>query len=216
MKAITKLFETKDPLEAMFDAQAAAPTATGPQASNDAAPEGHAMDPGMARLFMLAGNATFTVVSKATGKRLTFRLRRPDPESEQEYAQRMATMRATWGAFRGQVGPCPAKYKVTRKPIWISVLNGPDNESSYAYLGTIWENAQGYEYAVGRKSKIAADAPSQQAAAWLTKCLMNPERLAAQATVYHAGKCGRCGRKLTVPSSIETGLGPECAGKLAA
>ena len=26
------------------------------------------------------------------------------------------------------------------------------------------------------------------------------------------GKCGRCGRKLTVPSSIESGLGPHCKG----
>lgn len=28
--------------------------------------------------------------------------------------------------------------------------------------------------------------------------------------LHHAGKCGRCGRKLTTPRSIETGLGPEC------
>lgn len=28
--------------------------------------------------------------------------------------------------------------------------------------------------------------------------------------IHHAGKCGRCGRKLTTPKSIETGLGPEC------
>lgn len=27
---------------------------------------------------------------------------------------------------------------------------------------------------------------------------------------HHVGKCGRCGRKLTTPKSIETGLGPEC------
>jgi hypothetical protein len=32
--------------------------------------------------------------------------------------------------------------------------------------------------------------------------------------VYHEGRCGRCNRKLTVPESIETGLGPECASKL--
>jgi hypothetical protein len=27
---------------------------------------------------------------------------------------------------------------------------------------------------------------------------------------WHEGKCGRCNRKLTVPSSIESGFGPEC------
>ena len=30
--------------------------------------------------------------------------------------------------------------------------------------------------------------------------------------VWHEGICGRCGRKLTVPESVERGLGPECAG----
>jgi len=34
--------------------------------------------------------------------------------------------------------------------------------------------------------------------------------------LHHEGKCGRCGRKLTVPLSIETGIGPECASKMAA
>jgi hypothetical protein len=28
--------------------------------------------------------------------------------------------------------------------------------------------------------------------------------------IWHEGKCGKCGRQLTVPSSIETGIGPEC------
>ena len=28
--------------------------------------------------------------------------------------------------------------------------------------------------------------------------------------VYNMGTCGRCGKPLTVPSSIESGLGPEC------
>ena len=32
--------------------------------------------------------------------------------------------------------------------------------------------------------------------------------------IWHEGRCGRCGRKLTVPSSIESGIGPECASKL--
>ena len=32
--------------------------------------------------------------------------------------------------------------------------------------------------------------------------------------LHHEGRCGRCGRKLTVPESIESGFGPECAGRL--
>lgn len=32
--------------------------------------------------------------------------------------------------------------------------------------------------------------------------------------VYHHGRCGRCGRKLTDPDSIVQGMGPECRKKL--
>ena len=32
--------------------------------------------------------------------------------------------------------------------------------------------------------------------------------------IWHEGKCGKCGRPLTVPSSIENGLGPSCLKKL--
>ena len=31
------------------------------------------------------------------------------------------------------------------------------------------------------------------------------------AAVLLAGACGRCGRPLTVPSSIDRGIGPDCA-----
>jgi hypothetical protein len=161
--------------------------------------EDHRMPGTLARTFMLAGNATFTVESKRTGKRLTFKLRRPDDK------------RSGWVDSRGRHWP------TTRKAIWVSVLTGPNNDSDYVYLGTMWEDAEKITYDVGRKSRIAADAPSQQAAMWLAKMLNGPvEALEAQANVYHAGRCGRCGRTLTVPSSIESGLGPECAGKVGA
>ena len=32
----------------------------------------------------------------------------------------------------------------------------------------------------------------------------------------HEGRCARCGRALTVPESIDSGFGPECARKVAA
>jgi hypothetical protein len=28
--------------------------------------------------------------------------------------------------------------------------------------------------------------------------------------IWHEGRCGKCGRTLTVPDSIANGLGPEC------
>jgi hypothetical protein len=32
--------------------------------------------------------------------------------------------------------------------------------------------------------------------------------------VYHEGRCGACGRRLTTPESISSGLGPVCAGRI--
>ena len=123
--------------------------------------------------FALAGNAIFTVVSKATGTRFTYRVRQPEAD----------------------------------KPHFVSVLTGPDNESSYTYLGTIFSDGT---YRHGKRSSIGPDAPSAKAATWFFTNLHKPEAM-AKCTVHHEGRCCRCGRRLTVPSSIESGIGPECA-----
>lgn len=91
---------------------------------------------------------------------------------------------------------------------FVSVLTGSDNEADYTYLGTI----RGGRYAHGRKSRICAAAPSAKAFEWAWP------RLAAGSVpdglrVWHEGRCGRCNRPLTVPESIASGLGPECAGR---
>ncbi len=125
--------------------------------------------------FIQAGNATFTIVSKVTGVRFTYRVKQSDS---------------------------PTLF-------FVQLLNGPDNEGSYAYLGTIgsgfWKH--------GKKSAISADAPSAKAFAWLWSNLKQG-RLPDTVEFWHSGRCCRCNRKLTVPSSIESGVGPECAGRM--
>jgi uncharacterized protein DUF6011 len=91
---------------------------------------------------------------------------------------------------------------------FVSVLTGTDNENSYRYLGVIRRGA--FEH--GRKSTIGASAPSARAFAWFWAHRADP----SPAVVLHSGRCGRCNRTLTVPQSLETGLGPECAGRVAA
>lgn len=134
--------------------------------------------PRSVRSFVLAGNATFTVVSKKTGTRFTFRVRVPkDKGSDLRF---------------------------------VSVLTGSCNESDYQYLGVV---AHGRTYVHGLKSRISLEAPSAKAACWFFFRALRGLDL-ADCDVWHAGTCGRCGRKLTVPESIATGLGPECAGKV--
>lgn len=93
-------------------------------------------------------------------------------------------------------------------PVWfVRVLNGADNTGDYRYLGTIFPDG----FRLTRKSTVSADAPSVVAFTWFSRHWED-----ARIEVWHEGVCGRCGRKLTVPESIETGLGPICAGKMAA
>jgi hypothetical protein len=94
------------------------------------------------------------------------------------------------------------------KPHFVSVLTGADNESDYTFLGTIFE---GLRYRHGRRSAIAPTAPSARAIDWLLRLLSKKADLPAIVRVCHCGKCGRCGRTLTVPESVDTGFGPECA-----
>jgi hypothetical protein len=127
--------------------------------------------------FILAGNAIFTVRSKATQTRFTYKVQQSDP----------------------------AKCRPGMMPVYfVSLLNGADNTGDFAYIGTIF--ADGFR--VTRKSRVAASAPSAIAFSWLMKHLED-----ARVEVWHEGRCGRCGRTLTVPESIESGIGPICATK---
>ena len=105
-------------------------------------------------------------------------------------------------------------FKVTQPdasgPHFVKVLTGSDNESDYGYLGTIFNAGQ---YKHGRKSGISETAQSAKVFKWFLACLAS-ETLPEQIEVWHEGRCGRCGRKLTVPESIKSGYGPECLGML--
>lgn len=89
---------------------------------------------------------------------------------------------------------------------FVSALTGPED---YSYIGTF--GTSGYKHGV--KSNISESAQSVS----VFKYVIGKLRIGALpdfVEVWHEGKCGKCGRQLTVPSSIETGIGPECAKSL--
>jgi hypothetical protein len=92
-------------------------------------------------------------------------------------------------------------------PHFVRVLTGPNNTRDYDFLGSVFDRAS---YRHGRKSKITPDAPSARAFAWVFDRLVKGE-LPEQVEVWHEGRCGRCGRPLTTPESIASGIGPVCA-----
>jgi Family of unknown function (DUF6011) len=97
---------------------------------------------------------------------------------------------------------------------FVSLLSGPDNEADYRYLGRI--DPFGCFWAGRRTPKpgdVSPDAPSSEAFDWAWSLVRN-DVMPAMLEIWHEGRCARCNRKLTVPSSIESGFGPECAGKV--
>lgn len=93
-------------------------------------------------------------------------------------------------------------------PHFVAVLTGPDNGASYEYLGFLRD---GRFIHGGRQARIEASAQSAVAFAWVWRCL-SAGKMHLELAVYHEGRCGRCGRRLTDPLSISTGLGPKCRG----
>lgn len=86
--------------------------------------------------YILGGNATVTLVSKRTGDRFTYRVRRAKIREGQTEAD---------------------------VPYFVNVLTGPNNQQDYDYLGTIFPNGA---YQHGKRSKIGPEAPSAVAWAW--------------------------------------------------
>jgi hypothetical protein len=115
--------------------------------------------------------------------------------------------RRTGTRFTYRVSAAEAREGDTRTPPhFVSVLTGPDH---YEYLGCIF-GAQ--RYAHGRKSRIGSDAPSAVAFEWVWSRLISGE-MHPELGIWHEGRCGACGRRLTDPLSISSGLGPVCAGR---
>lgn len=148
-----------------------------------------------------AGRSILTVRSHRTQERYTFRFRRPDSN--------------------------PNK----KRPVWVSLLGGPEggfttpqtasaddqgvidtSNRVWSFLGTIWpEDGRPWVFNPSAKSKVPFEDKSMRAAHWIARMLpLAVDHLMEEADWWHEGRCGRCGRRLTVPESIESGFGPEC------
>ena len=94
---------------------------------------------------------------------------------------------------------------------FVSLLTGVNNDTSYNYMGTIFEEKDKFNFRLTKKSKFTENSLSYKSFYFFFNLLIN-NKLHEEINVYHSGVCGRCGRKLTVPESLITGFGPECRG----
>ena len=96
------------------------------------------------------------------------------------------------------------------KPFFASVLAGQNNETDYDYIGFV-PAATRDALVAGAKGK--PNAPSFKALAWTISQIATKARIPEHLELFHEGRCCACGRKLTTPESVLSGIGPECAKK---
>lgn len=99
------------------------------------------------RRFALSGNAVFTVVSRVTGVRFTYRIRKPE-DSKAYFIQLLN-------------GP-----ENTSNYVYFGVMFGPGLDTDFAT----------YRHG-GAKAKVSADAPSVKGWEWLVQNIMNEKVL---------------------------------------
>ena len=90
-------------------------------------------------------------------------------------------------------------------------MYGTDNYKHFGFLGTVRNEDGQWTYSHSRKSSFPSTDRKVVSFVWL---LNNIESLPPEIHFYHEGRCGKCGRKLTHPESIETGYGPECYSRM--
>jgi len=98
-------------------------------------------------------------------------------------------------------------FKVTKHEkediFFVKILTNPD---VYQFIGSI---RKGSNYKHSAKSRISEDAQSVKVFDYLINKL-NTNTLPEFVQIWHEGRCGRCGKTLTDPTSIENGFGPYC------
>jgi len=98
---------------------------------------------------------------------------------------------------------------------FVNVLTSPD---IYTFIGTV--NSTG-SFRHSRKSKITGEAQSVKVFSYVfskLQIIVKPSTETEDAItalpefieVYHSGRCGKCGKRLTTPNSINLGYGPDC------
>jgi hypothetical protein len=143
----------------------------------------HITDAADAHAFIFGGRARFTLVSKVTGKRYTYRVAKAKdsdtmfflslltgPSNEDDYT------------YLGHI-----RTGGTHSVLTSSRKDMGKNFNHPAFLAMDWmlrqiENS-------------------------------NPLQMPVSVEFWHEGRCAKCARPLTDPASIARGLGPECASK---
>lgn len=135
--------------------------------------------------YMLAGKSEFTMLSLKTGERFRYKLTKKEAREK----------------------------KADGSSDYIYYLNSFDG-GEFKYAGVIFYDGVNniFKFGKGAKGMLSPTHINIRSLLFVMNKLNNGLDVDTL-ELYHAGKCGRCGRKLTTPESILTGLGPECSDK---
>lgn len=138
----------------------------------------------ISKQFILAGNAVFTI-ELPDGDYCTYKV---------EHVEANGSWKEAW---------------------FVKLLVGPDNNEDFAYLGKL--NDYTGQMTVTAKSCRKADDFGVRLLNRVLARIWSDDAAAFEKhgyKVHHEGRCGKCGRRLTVPESVESGIGPECSRKM--
>ncbi len=106
--------------------------------------------------------------------------------------------------FRIHTQPDDARFAPGERIV--SLLVGPDNTTDYNGFGFVKKD----RIVLWRRFRDSSDFTKY------ADMLQRPNHYQEEHGIeyLYEGKCRRCNRTLTVPESIESGIGPVCAGKV--
>lgn len=104
----------------------------------------------------------------------------------------------------------PKDFNEDRPIYFFSLLTGPDNTRDYTYYGYFFPNNGEFRYFGNKKIPQINSSKPFLVFVWALTQIFNEKPLAEGYKIEHCGFCGKCGRTLTTPESIERGLGPIC------
>jgi hypothetical protein len=143
------------------------------------------------RRFVIGGKALFTI-RLADGKHHTYKVQSVKQDRH-----------ANWST-----------NNQNRTRYFVSALYGPDNSGDYFYIGMIFRESENRSnFASTVKSRAKPGSPVFDTFARLWTSIEVTGTIPSDMQFYHAGRCGFCGRLLTHPESLASGIGPECSGK---
>lgn len=159
--------------------------------------DAHLIDLEWALDFILAGKSKFILVSGISGVRLSISLK-----SVPAYNRTSST----------QPEPKePSQFRSTTKA---------NNERAYfittcrGFIGTLLfdTGTQHFKIVEPKNRDVLTDDIYKHSLLYVLNALLD-ERFDIPVQIFHTGYCGKCGRKLTTPQSIQTGLGPTCQSR---